>query len=355
MTNTNKDNLWSSRIKEFEIDPSWKEHPVYKTEEYKNYRKKWNEATQGKLVTDFPLNIELEPTYYCNLKCPACPRYTSDLLVRDSRHMKDEIWNNILKEIKENKLPSMQMDHEAESLMHPKFFKYLEDTKKAGLLETWLHSNGMMVNEKNAKKLIDFGIKKMNFSIDAASEKTYEILRVGGKYTKVVKNILNFLKIKKEMKASYLRVRVSFVEQKENFSEKKAFFDFWSKQEGINVITFQRCLNFKNFEKPDDDTNLTETELEEKYKGEKPFFCNAPWETPIIQEDGKISPCGMPVRPHNNDFFIGDISKGDTIKECWNGKKMKNLRIKHKNNEWYKENMCRVCVKITRTSQHEEF
>ena len=31
-------------------------------------------------------------------------------------------------------------------------FKYLEDTKKAGILETWLHSNGMMVNDKNARK-----------------------------------------------------------------------------------------------------------------------------------------------------------------------------------------------------------
>ena len=63
----------------------------------------------------------------------------------------------------------------------------------------------------------------------------------------------------------------------------------------------------------------------------------------------------MPVRSHNNDFIIGDISKGDTIKGCWNGEKMQKLRDKHKNNEWYKENMCRVCVKITRTSQHEDF
>ena len=35
--------------------------------------------------------------------------------------------------------------------------------------------------------------------------------------------------------------------------------------------------------------------------------------------------------------------------------KMKKLRAKHKNNEWYKENMCRVCVKITRSAQHEDF
>ena len=90
MANTNIDTLWDNRIKEFEIDSSWKDHPMFQTKEYIEYREKWNMATQGKLVADFPLNIELEPTYYCNLKCPACPRYTSDLLTRDSKHMKDE-------------------------------------------------------------------------------------------------------------------------------------------------------------------------------------------------------------------------------------------------------------------------
>ena len=96
-------------------------------------------------------------------------------------------------------------------------------------------------------------------------------------------------------------------------------------------------------------------ELESKYKNEKPFFCGAPWETPIIQEDGKITPCGMPVREHNKDFILGDISKGDTIKGSWCGKKMQKLRALHKKGEWYKENMCRVCVKMKRTGQHKEF
>ena len=63
----------------------------------------------------------------------------------------------------------------------------------------------------------------------------------------------------------------------------------------------------------------------------------------------------MPVREHNKDFILGDISKGDTIKESWCGKKMQKLRALHKKGEWYKENMCRVCVKMKRTAQHKEF
>ena len=67
---TEVDLFWDSNIKEFEVDPSWKEHEIYKSSQYKEYRTKWGEVSKGKYLSSFPLNIEMEPTYYCNLKCP---------------------------------------------------------------------------------------------------------------------------------------------------------------------------------------------------------------------------------------------------------------------------------------------
>jgi len=346
------DLYWSSLIKEYEIDDTWSKHPIYSSKEYIEYRKKWNLVSQGKLLNDFPLNIELEPTYYCNLKCPFCPRGVN-AGERKSQHMNPIIWEKILKECKENKIPSLQMDHEAESMMNPKFFDMLKDATNAGIFDTWLHTNGQMLSEKNAIKLIDNGLKKLNISIDAFKEKTYEKLRVGGNYKKLIQNIHNFLNLKKKHDVSYLRVRVSFVEQKENFNEKEDFFNYWSKVQGINTITFQRCMDLSPFEKPDQDSKLSEKQLEIKYANEKPFFCSAPWETPTIQENGKITPCLKPVREHTKDFYIGDISSGNTIKESWNSSKMQELRKIHLKGEWYKKAMCRICLKVTRSAQHQ--
>tara|TARA_B100000900_G_C20550698_1_gene704626 strand:- start:44 stop:1114 length:1071 start_codon:yes stop_codon:yes gene_type:complete len=350
----NFDLLWDSNIKEYEIDPSWKKESIYKDKKYLDYRSKWESCSKGELATDFPLNIEMEPTYYCNLKCPFCPRKINDG-ERTNQHMKPEIWKKILNEMSENNLPSLQMDHEAESMMNPKFFDMLKDATESGVFDTWLHTNGQMLNEKNSKRLIENGLKKLNISIDAVTKETYEKLRVGGSYEKLLKNVETFLKLKKQYNAKYLRVRVSFVEQEENFHEKKGFFDFWKNKEGINVITFQRCMDLTPFEKPDDDHKLSEKQLDDKYKNTKPFFCYAPWETPTIEENGKITPCLKPVRNHSKDFYIGDIAKGDTIKSSWNSEKMKNLRKLHQNGQWYKNDMCRTCVKITRSAQHQEF
>ena len=162
ITDKNLNTYWDTTINEYEVDSSWSNHPIYHSKKYEDYRNKWIKANKGQLITNFPLNIEVEPTYYCNLKCPFCPRYAKPG-ERQNKHMSEHVWEHIIEECKENNLPSMQMDHEAEAMMNPKFFEMLEETQKAGILETWLHTNGMMLNEKNAKKLIQFGLKKNQY------------------------------------------------------------------------------------------------------------------------------------------------------------------------------------------------
>ena len=49
--------------------------------------------------------------------------------------MKPEIWKKILNEMSENNLPSLQMDHEAESMMNPKFFDMLKDATEKGVFD----------------------------------------------------------------------------------------------------------------------------------------------------------------------------------------------------------------------------
>ena len=62
----------SYNITEYEVDPSWKNSV---SEEYKEYRKKWGRASKGFLFK-FPLCVEIESAYFCNLKCPICARQT---------------------------------------------------------------------------------------------------------------------------------------------------------------------------------------------------------------------------------------------------------------------------------------
>ena len=337
----NNANTYWDNIHEYEVDSSWKNYPP---EGYREYRNNFELAKNRIYDSPFPISFEIEGSYHCNLKCPFCARVIN-VSERESKHMSEDLWSKILKESQENNLRSILLDHEAESLMNPRIFEMIESAKNAGIIDIWLHTNANMLTQEFSEKLIDCGLTKINFSIDAFSEETYKVLRVGGDYEKVLDNIDNFLKLKLKKNAHFLRVRISFVSQKENEHEKKPFFDYWKAKKGVNIIAFQKYIDFSPFEKPDEDWDLSEKELERKYESAFPFHCSQPWENNVIDVDGNYMPCGQPVRDHTKNFVLGNLNSGDTIKSCWNGPKMEVLKELHQKGEWYKNPMCRICVK----------
>ena len=340
-------------ISEVEVDDAWRKGF---TEEYNEYRRQFSLAQKRQYEGDFPLAIEVEPTYYCNLKCPMCPRVVEQD-GRKNSHMNPVLWGKILKECKANGLRSMLMDHEAESMMNPRFFEMVQQVKDAGVIDIWLHTNANLLTKERSEILIDSGINKINFSIDAVSEKTYDKVRPGGNYQRVLKNVKDFLKIKLKKGAIDVRTRVSFVVMDENKHEKKEFFDLWKDKPGINLITYQNMIDFNGFNTADDDSSLSEDEIDKKYciqRASKSFHCSQPWEMPIITVTGDVLPCGTPVQGSNKDFVLGNIMDGDTIASCWNGERMRNIRELHNNGEWYKNKQCRTCVQSLKLNEGGE-
>ena len=341
--------FWDN-ISEYEVDPVWRQ--ASDSPAYRDYRERFESARERKHVPPFPICIEIEATYYCNLQCPFCPRVVN-VGERDSKHMHPELWTKILEECRENGLSAILMDHEAESLMNPKIFEMIGQAKAAGIIDIWMHTNANLLTPERSEQLIAAGLTKINFSLDAITEPVYNVLRVGGNFEKAMKNVAEFLRLKLAKGAHHIRTRVSFVEQKENIHQRKGFFDRWNGVPGLNLIAFQGCIPFLDFEHPDEDSKLTEPQLEEKYADAEPFHCSLPWEMPIIDIEGNVIPCGSPIREHSKDFILGNLNKGDTIKSCWNGDKMKALREIHEKGEFYKNPVCRVCVKGLRRSEAE--
>jgi len=346
---TEREGFWDN-ISEYEIDPSWRNNH---TKEYLEYRKKFDQAKQQNYMGTFPISLEIEASYYCNLECPFCARETNSG-ERDIGHMTPSLWKKIIDESREKGLKAILMDHEGESLMNPRFFQMVEEARDAGIIDIWLHTNANLLTPEISERLINSGITKINFSLDATTEKTYDKLRVGGDFKKAVKNVKDFLGIKIKKEAFYLRCRVSFVVQEENLHEKRDFYNFWKDQKGINMITFQNKIDVLAFEKPDEDCDLTEQELEEKFGGTEPFYCTQPWDCNVIDIDGNVIPCGQPVREHTNDFILGNLNNGDTIESCVSSEKMEALRSLHKKGEWYKNSMCRLCLKSIRGKSYSE-
>ena len=132
------------RITEYEVDPSWKYNL---SDRYHEYRRKWEKASNYTLY-DFPLCIEIESSYHCNLNCIMCSRTKLELTEKNGL-ISRELYSKIVDEAKRYQMPAIMMDHEAEPLVNPDIADMVREASEAGIIDIWLHTNG------NLLKLID--------------------------------------------------------------------------------------------------------------------------------------------------------------------------------------------------------
>lgn len=315
----------SYNIKEIEVNPGWIRDLGL---DYRKYRKKWDMANRGHLF-DFPLFLEVETSYACNYRCPKCPRQAINH-TQNSGFLNDALIDKILAEAKKYHMPSITFSHGGEPLMRRDLPLLIRKTKEAGILDRMFHTNGLLLGKDLSRELIESGLTKINFSLDAASAEIYNKVRPGGDYLKVVANINDFLEIKKRIGKSYPRVRVSFVVSEENRHEQKKFYELW--KDKVNIISFQRCYDFTKLNSSDDNDLSICSSLN--------YSCTQLWQLLTISYEGDILIC---EHDYNHNFVLGNLNI-HSIYECWHSKVINDFRKLHKDNKWHQIPLCRKCV-----------
>ena len=108
---------------------------------------------------------------------------------------------------------AIKLNYVNEPLIRKDIIQFIEYAKKVGILDIYLSTNGMLLNEKMSNQLIDSGLTRIQISIDAVSEDTYQKVRPGGKLKTVISNLNNFIKLKKQKNKLIPLTRVNFVKK----------------------------------------------------------------------------------------------------------------------------------------------
>lgn len=314
----------SYHIREIEVDNSWM---IDLGRDFLEYRKKWDLANKQHLF-DSPLFLEVETSYRCNYRCPKCPCQAMREQ-KDGGFLSNELLDKLFEEVKQHRMPSITFSHGGEPLLRKDLPQLIKKSKEALIIDRMFHTNGYLLNEDLSRELIESGLTKINFSLDAASSNVYDKVRIGGNYIKVIKNILDFLRIKKEIGKSYPRVRVSFVVSEKNKHEQKKFFNLW--KDKVNLIAFQKCYDF---------SQMLSGDHIPKALPQKKFYCTQLWQLLTITWEGDILIC---ERDYNHEYVLGNL-KTHTIYECWHSEAMNRFRKLHLQNKWHEIPLCRKCV-----------
>ena len=308
-----------------------------KTEKEKNsyslYRKIFEDASSFKNLQEYPIHLDIELDNVCNYACTFCPIGQPDNELngyyKNLKKLDEKKIYELLDEAKSIGVRSLQFNLVNEPLAHKNIFKVLEYATNLKFDDLFFISNVYLLNEKNAKSILNSGLKKISFSLDAFSAETYKERRLKNtkpaNYEKVINNILNFLELKKKYKKKFPLTRVSFIIMENNKHEVEAFKKFW--EDKVDAIHFQKLIDYS-------DSNIIVSSVTENQ-------CNMPMFRLSIKSDGNVKPCCV---GYGENINIGNVYE-QSLYEIWNSDIMKNFQKLHINKEADKNETCKKCLK----------
>jgi len=290
---------------------------------------------QKHLSPEFPSQIVVDVTQYCNLACIHCPH--SEFVKSKAfsgANLDTELHKKLIDEVATDGLGICQYlryTAHGEPLLHPKIEEMLEYACKNSKTKINVTTNGMLLTESKAKKLLDIGVDVFDISIDAFTNETYSKIRINGDLDKTRANVLGLINLIKKYHYK-TKVVVSFVEQPLNTHEALDFEKFW-KGKGIDYVVIRKLHSAGGAKK------------EIKLKMDKAFRkisrkpCVYPWERLVLTPSGTIGFCPADWK---HESQIADF-KNHTIKEIWKGDYMKRLREAHLKNDFSGFDFCEQC------------
>lgn len=173
-------------------------------------------------------SIDLEVTSHCNAACVMCPRQ----FTRSEGFMKPDVFYRIAEKLIQSDIQIVNFCGYGELLVNKYIFDYVRYFAQNGKI-TMLRTNGSLLTEDAAQKLITAGMHTINVSVHGITKETYERVMWGLCFESIIKN----LEALRRLAEGYsLRLIINAVNILTNAKEVPDMEKFW------------RSRGFENFE-----------------------------------------------------------------------------------------------------------
>ena len=308
--------------------------------------------TRSPKLMGLPFAIMIEPTNFCNLKCPLCPTGNGSL-VAPKGHMSLESFKKIIDEVGDT-LVHITLWNFGESMLNKDVYDMIKYAKEKKIFVR-ISTNGnffgpQMHVEENLIKLLSTNIDDIIFAIDGATQESYAKYRVGGDVNKVFEYLKKTVEIKKKIGSkSFIEIQMLVMKHNEHELDKMAEI---ANEIGVNKLTFKTVgfqVDKSGKVKQKFDVFLPTNEAYSRYKKvgdtvirkEEAFNeCERSWYSTVINWDGAITACCFDP---NREYELGNIFKDGGFKKIWNNSRYIAFRKTILNNKQSIE-MCQNCT-----------
>jgi radical SAM protein with 4Fe4S-binding SPASM domain len=164
-----------------------------------------------------PLNLEIDITTQCNLRCIMCP-FSEE---RISKRKREDISVEDFAKIAEQIFPLCSfvcLQSGTEPLLHKQFGELLAITKSYGVPVVGMTTNGLLFNEQKIEEAVEW-MDTITISIDAATKPTYERIRRKGNFDRLIANVRALQRAKHRRASQTPVLGFAFVLMRSNTAE----------------------------------------------------------------------------------------------------------------------------------------
>ena len=293
-------------------------------------------------VTEVPEGILLSPVSACNLNCIHC-------ISRDTRRSLNVLSDRIRREIaghaEAGQIKHIASDYSGDLFFSDKKYGWILDYLIGLNVDLWLDTHGNFMSTEIAERLIESKLKRINFSLDAATHETHASIRRGSRpFIEVMANIIHFVSVRSRYKArgnAVPVVTVAMTLMRRNLHELPMLID-WASELGADAVVarhleaYTEDLEVESLFFDQDRCNETVAMARAQAKrlglhlvAPNPFpvakgraghrYCPIPWHSAVVLGNGDVMACCVPTTK------MGSLNN-QSLTEIWNGKLYSELR-----------------------------
>ena len=196
-------------------------------------------------INQNPISLNLSYDHTCNLSCPSCRPSIQSVSLHETIIFNDFFEKSLVNLLHNVKSVFMCSSGDPFASKHYGFvfnrMKLMGDEMPALEIQT----NAVLLTQERWKDLgtLVHHISRIEVSIDSATPETYQNVRRGGDFVRLIKNMEFLASQKKKIGFS---LQLDFCVQEENFLEMKQYVEL-GKQWGADTIYFSRLRNWGTY------------------------------------------------------------------------------------------------------------
>lgn len=276
-------------------------------------------VTRSPMIAGRPMNITIEPTNICNLRCPVCET-GAGILGREDANMSFEQFVKIIDQVASH-TNTLMFYFMGEPFLNKQAYRMIRYAKDLGIPWITTCTNGDPVNPE---KLIESGIDEVSFQIGGMTQETHETYRVNSNLERVLSNLKETIRLRRE-RGVRMRILCGFILMKHNEHEVLQFRDEMMAlgvDEASIIDPCVRTVEQGHMFMPKDE-KYWYYDIDAFKKGllrpkvlpnhECPWI----WYSLTIHVNGDVVPC---CRDPKGEFVMGNLL-AQCLDEIWNGER----------------------------------